>query len=475
MLGCYAAMFIFGCFSAGWLFNFPQAKWQVAIIFFLEELWFFIPFLVFYPIQRKLGFDKSLWLFPFISMIWEWMYLSLEFTMGTHLSAYSQSNNIWLIQFVDITGMWGISFWLLLFNVLIFKAYKAGNYQLKSSFFYKRIAIITLFMLGIPLLYSGFSYFKYKDSKTDAIQVAIVPTNYSARFLNNTNNSFRLVEETLHRTDAFFYNNPEKSKNIDLYIWPETGLPFTMQQSNLQKLLQEAVTDWKANLLTGVKGVSDSINIDDKRNYVSGVLFSNSSNQLEYHHKTQLTPGQEAIPYHSFLHKIIPNFPIEENDIRYFKKGESSTPLLLKTKKNKEFNIGISLCFEQWYPNHWAKLSKNGANFYAHLAAEGWYGQVGFMTFMNNVTRMRSIENRKFTARAANIGKSGSIDLLGNIIKNSSKKRLQIITTTLKPNQIVTFYAKNPNWFPIWGLIVFTVFILFQLYQNTFQKSLKVL
>ena len=122
MLGSYAAMVVFGCFSAGWLFNFPSSKLEVAIIFFLEELWFFIPFLIHFFIQKKIGFNKALWLFPLIWMLWEWSYLGLEFTMGTHLSAYSQSNNIWLIQYIDSTGMWGVSFWLMLFNVLIFNS-----------------------------------------------------------------------------------------------------------------------------------------------------------------------------------------------------------------------------------------------------------------------------------------------------------------------------------------------------------------
>lgn len=133
MFGSYLAMFVFGCFSAGWLFNFPNPIWQVAIIFFAEELWFFMPFLFLFPIQRKLGFNKALWLFPFVWMLWEWTYLHLEFTMGTHLSAYSQSSNLWLIQHIDLTGMWSISLWLLFFNVLIFKAYQKVNYSLEKN------------------------------------------------------------------------------------------------------------------------------------------------------------------------------------------------------------------------------------------------------------------------------------------------------------------------------------------------------
>ncbi|WP_299671827.1 apolipoprotein N-acyltransferase [uncultured Polaribacter sp.] len=472
MLGSYTAMVIFGCFAAGWLFNFPQAKLQIAVIFFLEEFWFFIPFLIFFPIQKRIGFNKALWLFPFIWMLWEWTYLSLEFTMGTHLSAYSQSGNIWLIQYIDITGMWGVSFWLLLLNVFIFKAYQSVNYNLKSSWFYKKVGFIVLLMLGIPLLYAAISYSKYNEFKGKSIDVTIVPTQYSARFLNNSDNSFRLVEETLHRTDKIAFTNQEKGKTSDLYIWPETGLPFTMQQSNLSELLFEATTDWKAALLTGARGISDTLNKQDKRNYVSGALISHQVKEIKFHHKTVLTPGQEAIPYHSLLEKI-KSFPYKKYDTRFYKKGEKSVPLQFTTKNKKAFLLGVSLCYEQWYPEHWAALSRNGAEFYAHLAAEGWYGKVGFMSFMTNVTRMRSIENRKQTARAANVGSTGFIDQMGRLYEVSKKGSLQIISSKLKASDEVTLYADKPNYFPILILTVFLTLLLFQIYEQKFFKLLK--
>ena len=471
MLGCYAAMVIFGCFAAGWLFYFPQAKYQIAIIFFLEELWFFIPFLIFYPIQKKIGFNKALWLFPFIWMLWEWTYLSFEFTMGTHLSAYSQSNNLWLIQYLDLTGMWGVSFWLLLFNVLIFKVYQFSSYQFKTKQFIKKIGLISIVMIGIPLLYSAVCYSKYNSTTGKSISVSVVPTQYTARFLSNPENIVGLVEETLYRTDEANYLKSKKGKTSDLYIWPETGLPFNLKESNLSELFFEAVTDWKASLITGARGISDTINKKDKRNYVSGALISPISKDITFHHKTVLIPGQEAIPYHALLEKI-PNFPYKKNNSIFLKKGKKSIPQELSTKDNKKFLAGISLCFEQWYPKHWTKLSRNGADFYAHLANESWYGNIGFKSFMTNVTKMRSIENRKHTARAANVGVSGFIDQLGRLHTSSKKESLQIINKKLTASKEVTYYAKQPDSFPIIMLNIFFIILLFQIYEHKFLKLL---
>lgn len=458
MLGSYATMVVFGCFSAGWLFNFPSAKLEVAIIFFLEELWFFIPFLIHFFIQKKIGFNKSLWLLPLIWMLWEWSYLGLEFTMGTHLSAYSQSNNIWLIQYMDSTGMWGVSFWLMLFNVLIFKAFKSVDYPFRNRQFYKKLGFISAFMLGIPLIYAAISYNNYSKVKGKKINVSVIPTQFSATYLLDANNSYNAVEEILYRTDSIAFALKDRNRYSDLYLWPETSLKFTMQQTNLSDLLFEAVTDWKSALLTGGRGVSDTTEIHDKREYISGVLISHKKEKPSYHHKTVLTPGQEAIPYHSLLAKI-PNFPIEITSTKYFKKGKIGKPLKLITKNNEVFSLGVSLCYEQWYPKHWTALAKKGADFYTHLAAESWYGKVGFMNFMTNVTRMRCIENRKQAARVANVGISCFIDQMGRFT-NLNRVSLKPINKSLTALKNITFYAKNPNWFPLLGLGVFLIALL---------------
>lgn len=472
MLGCYAAMVVFGCFSAGWVFNFPISNYKIALIFFLGELWFFMPFLFFYPIQRKIGFQKSIWFFPLIWMLWEWLYLPLEFTMGTHLSPYSQSSNLWLIQFIDATGMWGISCWLLLFNVLIYKAYTKANNNFRSKIFYKNIAVISLLMLGIPLLYSFISFKKYNQLKGKKIDVTIVPTRFSARFLDNPNNMYEVVEQTLKRTDIDAFAKKSQQQLSDLYVWPETGLPYTLQQTNLSDLLFEAVNDWESALLTGGRGIVDTTTVKDLRTYVSGVLISHKNSKPKYHHKTVLTPGQEAIPYHSILAKI-PNFPIAENDETYFKKGEKSEPLQLITKNNTKYLLGVSLCYEQWYPQHWATLAVNGAEFYTHLAAEGWYGNVGFKKFMANVTRMRCIENRKQAARSANVGLSGFIDQIGRFQNISNINQLKISNATITTSNVVTMYAKNPHWFPYLGLCALVILLGIQFYNCQFYYLLK--
>ncbi len=381
MLGGYAAMLVFGACTGSWLFHFPQGKGLIAVVTLLELFYIFLPFIPLFILHRRMGFQRAIWLFPLLWTVWEWTYLHLDFTMGTHLSAYSQSSNTWLIQYLDLTGMWGLSFWLMLFNVLLYKAYVASARQLFSAQFAKRMARVALPMLALPLLYGQVAHARYVATPGEWLDVALVPTNFTAAELNTPSLGTFIVENTLHRTDSLaFSRRATDLPAADLYVWPETGLNYQMGYSNLSTLLQDAVNDWDGALLTGCKGVPAHYDSTDLRTYVSGALLAPNA-PTSYHHKTRLTPGQEAIPYHHWLAQL-PGFPVPATDPRFFRRGASAQPLQLTTRRGKSFQVGVSLCFEQWYPNQWAALAKNGADFFVHLAGEGWYGTVGFQRFM---------------------------------------------------------------------------------------------
>lgn len=464
MAGSYGAMILFGCFSAGWLFSFPQATAEIAVIFFLEELWIFVPFIPFFFLQKRLGFGRALWFFPAIWMVWEWIYLHFEFTMGTHLSPYSQSSNLWLIQYIDMTGMWGISFWLMLFNVWLYQIWHKGNFKLSQPGMVLQTGVAVTTMTGIPLVYGIFALYVYGDSGLPSIDVGIVPTHFEADYMNNPENGINIVNHTLHRNDSVAFTFQDMDKHIDLFVWPETGTMHFLEYSNLGSLLYEAVEDWESALVLGCRSKPEDLSDADRRLHVSGVLVSSQDSLPVYHHKTVMTPGQEALPYHALLTKI-PGFPIPETDNRFLKKGKQSVPLDLKTKDGEQFKLGVSLCFEQWYPHHWTAMVANGAHFMVHLAGEGWYGDVGFQQFMANVTRLRCIETRRQVARSANVGLSLFIDHMGRFFPKNYQKNNAFIQGSLGVNRKSTWYAQYPRGFPslvLLGLVA-GMFISFKL------------
>ena len=216
-------------------------------------------------------------------------------------------------------------------------------------------------MLGIPLLYSASVFSKHKMLRGKNLKVTLLPTQFSAQYLLNQQNKISSIEQTLHRTDSIAFTMKDQNTYSDLYVWPETGLPFSMKDANLKTLFSSAVRDWESALLTGGKEIPENYSKTDQRMYTSGILVSHQNEKSLYHRKTKMTPGQEIIPYHNILAKI-PEFPIKETSPKYYKTGKKSKPLLLITRKKEKFLLGISLCYEQWYPKHWTTLAKNVLN-----------------------------------------------------------------------------------------------------------------
>lgn len=166
-------------------------------------------------------------------------------------------------------------------------------------------------MLCIPVLYSTYAYQRASKQSQAALKVTLVPTQFPASELSNPQNFVRIIEETLHRSDSLAFYMADIGQFSDLYLWPETGVPYQLAYSNLGSLLFEAVSDWQGALLTGCRGVPGIQDTLDKRTYVSGVLLSHKNSAPEFHHKTILTPGHEVIPYHHWLARI-PGFPVAE-------------------------------------------------------------------------------------------------------------------------------------------------------------------
>lgn len=146
-----ASFFVTVCWTsvtASWLFQFTQPTWLIATIIFIETIHIWLPFLMLFFIQKKTGFTPALLLFPLIWAAWEWIYLTLPHSLSTHSLAYTQGNNLWLIQMADLGGMWLVVCWVMYFNVLVYLIYRWHGYEFAS----KQFVYSILKMIGVMIL-----------------------------------------------------------------------------------------------------------------------------------------------------------------------------------------------------------------------------------------------------------------------------------------------------------------------------------
>src|SRR4030043_1971528 len=136
---------------------------------------------------------------------------------------YSQYLNLPFIQMADITGVYGLSFVILLVNATLFLALHQWG---KKTFPFKEV-LITAIVLLVFLIYG---YMKMEAIDRQMIQnpplkIRLVQGNIDQSI--KWDESFQ--KETLKTYDRFSLRVSEEKP--DLIIWPETATPFFFQDA----------------------------------------------------------------------------------------------------------------------------------------------------------------------------------------------------------------------------------------------------
>ena len=104
-------LIIVALFIDVWWVNYYS--FQALLVCVFSQLHFLLlPLVIFYALQKKFSWGKALIALPFVWTLTDWLSHITPHGLQVYLLPYTQANNTWLIQFADITGMWGVGFWV---------------------------------------------------------------------------------------------------------------------------------------------------------------------------------------------------------------------------------------------------------------------------------------------------------------------------------------------------------------------------
>jgi len=452
----------------GFLFT-PRDQLLILIATIDELVMASISFALLYPFKKIFGFRKALIIFPFLISLWEWTYQKFEHTFGYLMLSHSQCQNTWLIQYIDIFGVWSIACWVMLFNVLIYFQYKRFENNFRSPVFRKNVAIIFIAMLIPPLCYYTFRYSQINKDPAEFINVTLVNTNFSV-FDNTLERASKKIERLVFITDSIDYELKQRGLKSDLYVWHEGAIDYG-NQIIFTGFVDTAVNDWDTPLLTGMGIIPQNATKDDRRFVNRAVLITPGStlkSDLQYYDKIRLSPGHEMIPYHKLLVKI-PFFPVSLTNPNFLKSGSAVKLINLKIRNGKTVKIGTPICQEQNYPEIWNGMALKGAEFFVQLSFESWWPIKYFQEQMAGITRLRCIETRRSTARCSNGGLTCFINAFGEIYATSDKTD-GTITADIDLHTENTLFLQYQSLFPILSIVVIFFFSVWELH-NIFIKN----
>jgi len=352
---------------------------------------------------------------------------------------YSQYTNLILIQIADISGVYGVSFLIVLINSLLAILWTMVTKK-RIRLRYSIPALYTLVLVGSALYY-GNQKINAINSDTEtgqSVAITVVQGNIKQDLKWSAAFKTRTIEKYIHLSTL------EAPKKPDLIIWPETALPFYYEFDRpFSNLVDKCIRSSKTNFLVGSPAFTSSEK--ETRFFNRAYMLNQLSLVTGVYDKHHLVPFGEYVPlgdYLGFLGKITAQ-------AGNFSTGDKTfNPLPFNDHKT-----GVLICFEILFPSLASKFVKNGADILTTLTNDAWFGNTSAAQQHFSIAVFRAVENRRALARAANTGISGFIDPKGQILETSDLFTDQAITRNLPVLNRITVYTKYGDVFAISSIV----------------------
>ncbi|OGR23322.1 MAG: apolipoprotein N-acyltransferase [Desulfobacterales bacterium RIFOXYA12_FULL_46_15] len=371
---------------------------------------------------------------------------------------YSQYLNLLFIQIADFSGVYGVSFLIVLINCVfadffIMLRKKEGK---KSVI----VMLFTVFLISAVLFYG-----RQRLSAIDSLMssapkpaISVIQGNieqdmkWSDEFKDKTVDKYILLSKTIIKDEP------------ELIIWPETALPFYYGYERvLSNLVDQCVRESKTHYLIG----SPAFKSHGKETlyYNRAYMLNRFSIVTGTYDKNRLVPFGEYVPfgkYLTFLGKITAQ-------AGNFSTGDRSfIPLDFK-----EHKTGVLICFEILFPEIASGFVKNGADILTAITNDAWFGQTSAPLQHFSMAVFRAVENRRSIARAANTGISGFIDPTGKILETTPLFTDRAITRQIPALTLISFYTRYGDIFAFSAMVAFCLAFMVKGIRHKFRRNKK--
>ena len=343
-----------------------------------------------------------------LSLLW-WapvLWVALEFGQTYIISGFPWEllgNGLFLhpllLQLADFTGVYGLSFLVVLVN--------AGLYLLVSpprgqALRFRQAAVVCL----ILAFWLGYGYYRLGEvvkleASSPKIKVAVVQGNLK----QGEKWKKEMVQATLDR----YADLTRRVKGARLIVWPETAAPFFyLRTPDLDAEVQKIAQENDAYLLFG--SPAWELTTQGERYFNRAYLLNPEGRTIGVYDKAHLVPYGEYVPlrkYFPFIGKMVPMV------------GDFAEGRLGATVSLPEGAIGPLVCYESIFPYLSRAQVANGARLLVNITNDAWFGKTAAASQHLSMAVLRAVENHVCLARAANTGISAFIDGAGRIVWQS--------------------------------------------------------
>ena len=428
---------------------------------------------------RKFG-DVAYWLTPIWWTGLEWLKTLGQTAFPWFTLGYSQSYYLPLIQFAEYTTVYGVSFWLVLLNVLVFLGFKRRQRKFAGMI---ALMILIPFLHGKIVIPDSDEINSLKSVRVGLVQGNVDPfIKWKPEFKDSSFVKYGRLTTEIARFEP------------DIIVWPETATPCWLkhEMEYLQRV-RDQVDSLEIPLLTGTPDYR-FVTETEYRTFNTAVLILPHRYDLPTYEKMQLVPFGERIPYEdsfpfSLFKELLNKLEMGQGNF-----SPGSKPMIFtfpNRKKNHQtvetngapetsissrpkpyipdelfenpvdsIRFGVAICYESVFPQIVRNFMTLGADFQLVITNDAWFGRTSMPYQHLQYAVFRAIENRTAVARCTNAGISGVIDPYGRISNTTNLYEEAIIVAELPVLAEKSFYVRHGNIFPNAVLIICGILVL---------------
>jgi apolipoprotein N-acyltransferase len=322
-----------------------------------------------------------------------------------NLLGYAVYREIYVIQFAEFTGVYGISALIILVNVSFYE-FLFGTRTVTAR---RGMLLTSIAILSIALLFGAMRVAQINSAPAaGSLRVALISGGLPPAQAHTSRARAESFDLYRLNTQLTLRQHP------DLVIWPECAAMFIFQPDDrysfamaedaaYRRSLIELARDSEVPILFGalafrqVQGIVTMLN----RAY----LLSRTGEVAGYYDKIKLVPFGEYLPMRQNLARHMTTIA----GIQNLSNGDRDSLFDIAGAK-----LGVRICYESIFPDLTRRATAAGADILVNISNDAWYGKIGAEQALA-MTAMRAVENKRPVIRVANQGFSAIISPTGGI------------------------------------------------------------
>jgi len=466
----YVAMLVFHVITLNWTggyvhANDPYMMIAGAVTMLFHPLFYMIPLGLYHASRKWLGETAALAALPFLWVGYEYSHSLSEWSFPWLTIGNSQSYDLSRIQFISFTGIWGLSFWILIINILAYLLYG----ELLEKRWTRRASVLGALILLVGVLPTAFGLYVLAGAPPAGepgpgtpVTVGIVQSNVDpwAKWDLSGSDLLALYGGLTHRIVA-----DSAGPRPGIVLWPETaitGFPLLPASRPILDGLHRIADTMDVAILTGIThavfypdpaaapaSARRARGSGEKYDAFNAAAFIQPHvEEVDWYGKMKMVPLAERVPYADMFAFL--DFLRWGVGIGGWQIGPRQT-VFRDSADGVRFSSLI--CYESTYPGFVASFVRKGASFLALITIDSWWGKMSGAFQHRQFAVFRAVENRRWIARCAVGGISCFIDPYGRSYDDTELFTQRTIARTIAASADLTFYTRHGDWLGMCALL----------------------